>query len=164
MDELETALCCVVPSSPTTWSSHLPWIEYANNTLTSTGTGLSPFEACLGYQPLFPAQEREEDISSIQLHLCCCHWVWKKAKAALLRTTVWQTKGEPLSLAVLPRSEGLAPRTFFLTYSSQKLSHRFIDPFEMEESISSSADCFKLSASMRIITIIPHVWSQTIHF
>lgn len=66
---------------------YLPyWIKYTgtipeyttvyNDTLTSSATGLSPFQACLGYQlPLFPVQETEVAIPSEQHHICCCHQV-----------------------------------------------------------------------------------------
>lgn len=58
--DLESALRCVAATNPTSWSSHLTWVEYAHNSLTSSATGMSPFEASLGYQPaLFPSQEGE---------------------------------------------------------------------------------------------------------
>ena len=55
--DLEAALRCMAEANPTTWSSHLTWVEYSHNSLVSSATGVSPFEASLGYQPpLFPAQ------------------------------------------------------------------------------------------------------------
>lgn len=45
---LETALRCVVNSNPTSWSTSLPFVEYAHNLLVSSATGISPFEAALG--------------------------------------------------------------------------------------------------------------------
>ncbi|KAK2897100.1 hypothetical protein Q8A73_013480 [Channa argus] len=82
---LETALRCVTSSNPATWSSFIPWIEYAHNSLTSSATGLSPFMCSLGYQPpMFPNQETE---IAVNAHIRRCRRLWKGARAALLRTT-----------------------------------------------------------------------------
>lgn len=84
--ELEAALQCVASTNQTTWSEHLPWIEYAHNCLTSSATGVSPFEASLGFQPpLFPAIEGDLSVS-VQHHLRRCRRVWRATRAALLRT------------------------------------------------------------------------------
>ncbi|XP_044039282.1 uncharacterized protein LOC122869923 [Siniperca chuatsi] len=45
--DLEAALCCVAATNPRSWSSHLTWVEYAYNALTSAATGVSPFQASL---------------------------------------------------------------------------------------------------------------------
>uniref|UniRef100_A0AAQ4Q5H4 Gypsy retrotransposon integrase-like protein 1 n=1 Tax=Gasterosteus aculeatus aculeatus TaxID=481459 RepID=A0AAQ4Q5H4_GASAC len=41
--KMEATLRCLVSSNPTTWSSRLPWAEYAHNTLPTAATGMSPF-------------------------------------------------------------------------------------------------------------------------
>lgn len=86
--DLEATLRCVAAQHPTSWAKHLPWIEYAHNSLTTSATGLSPFEVTLGYQPpLFPAQEKELAVPSVQENLRRCQNVWSDAREALLRTT-----------------------------------------------------------------------------
>ena len=56
--DLGAALCCLSTRNPSSWSTHLAWIEYSHNSLPSVATGMSPFESAMGYQPpLFPAQD-----------------------------------------------------------------------------------------------------------
>ncbi|KAI3360101.1 hypothetical protein L3Q82_014421 [Scortum barcoo] len=63
--DLESALRCVAAANPSSWSTNLPWIEYSHNSLTSSATGVSPFESSLGYQPpLFSSQEEELAVPS----------------------------------------------------------------------------------------------------
>ena len=57
---METALLCMTSQFPLSWSKQLLWVEYSHNTLTSSATGLSPFQCIYGYQPpVFPTLERE---------------------------------------------------------------------------------------------------------
>lgn len=85
--DLEAALGCVASTNQTTWSEQLPWIEYAHNSLTSSATRLSPFEASLGYQPLlFPTNEGEHFVLSIQHHFRRCCRAWRATRATLVRT------------------------------------------------------------------------------
>ncbi|XP_077395444.1 uncharacterized protein LOC144031617 [Festucalex cinctus] len=85
--DLEAMLRCVCQYNPTTWTIHLPWVEYAHNTQVSSATGQSPFYVAHGYQPpLFPSQEGQVVLPSIQLHLKRAHRVWREARAALSRT------------------------------------------------------------------------------
>jgi hypothetical protein len=59
---------------------------------------MSPFECSLGYlPPLFPAQEEDISVPSVQHHLRRCRRVWKDARAALLSRT-----GESLTVAEFP--------------------------------------------------------------
>uniref|UniRef100_A0A669DIS8 ribonuclease H n=1 Tax=Oreochromis niloticus TaxID=8128 RepID=A0A669DIS8_ORENI len=85
--ELKAALRCLTSTNQTTWSEQLMWVEYAHNSLTSSATGVSLFEASLGYQPpLFPAIEGENFMPSVQQHLRRCQRAWRATRAALLRT------------------------------------------------------------------------------
>lgn len=85
--DLEATLRYVTATNPSSWSTHLAWVEYAHNSLTSSATGLLPFKAALGYQPLlFPAQESELAVPSVQLHLRQCHKIWKDTRTALLHS------------------------------------------------------------------------------
>ena len=70
---LEATLRCVTTSKPTSWTLHLPWVEYSLNSMVSSATGLSPFQCSLGYQPpLFPSQETEVAVPSVRALL---RWV-----------------------------------------------------------------------------------------
>ncbi|KAI3355553.1 hypothetical protein L3Q82_018388 [Scortum barcoo] len=87
--DLESALPhCVTAGNQSTWCTYLPWVELAHNSLVSSATGVSPFEASLGYQPpLFPRQEQELAVPSIQHHLQRCKAaVWQRTQAALEAT------------------------------------------------------------------------------
>ncbi|KAK7918601.1 hypothetical protein WMY93_009885 [Mugilogobius chulae] len=87
--DLESALRCITTHNSSAWSTYLPWVEYAHNSLVSSSTGMSPFEASIGYQPpLFPEQEQELAVPSVQHHLQRCRNVWKRTRAALLKSGV----------------------------------------------------------------------------
>jgi len=75
--KMESSLCCLVSSNPTTWATQLPWVEYAHNTLRTSVTGLSPFQCLYGFQsPLFPSQERDVAVPSVQVYIKRCHRTW----------------------------------------------------------------------------------------
>ena len=85
--DLGAALRCVTSRNPASWSTHLPWVEYAHNSLVCSATGMSPFMACNGFQPpLFPAQA-DVAVPSVQGHRRRARRVWRETRAALTRTT-----------------------------------------------------------------------------
>ena len=85
--DLGTTLRCVAARNPPAWSDHLSWIECAHNFMSCAATGMSPFECSLGYQPpLFPSQEDDISVPSVQHHLRRCRRVWKGARTALLHS------------------------------------------------------------------------------
>lgn len=54
----ESTFRCVAANHPASWSSFLPWVGYAHNSLVSAATGLLPFTASLGYQPPLSTSRR----------------------------------------------------------------------------------------------------------
>ncbi len=133
--ELEVALCCITATTPSSWSSHLSWIEYAHNSLTSSATGMLPFDCSLGYLPqLFPAQEGEITVPSVQYNLRRCHRVWRKTRTALLWTTkqnrwIADRHRTPASNYAPGQKVWLPSKDIHLKTDSRKLSPQFSGPF-----------------------------------
>lgn len=73
---------CGCTSSLASWSSHLPWVKFIHNSLDSSTTRYvsDSFEP-----PLFPSQETDVEVRSVQAHLCRARRVWREAWAALTR-------------------------------------------------------------------------------
>ena len=85
--EPEATLRCVSSNNSSSWSKQLPWIEYAHNTLTSSATGLSTFEASLGYHlPLLPEEERDLEVLSVNFHFQQAQRIWTQTQEALACT------------------------------------------------------------------------------
>lgn len=79
------ALHCMVFKHPSIWSKQLLWVEYAHNSLTSSATGLSPFQCAYSFQPsLFPALEKVS-YPSVEAFIHRCHCTWTQARAAFQR-------------------------------------------------------------------------------
>lgn len=135
--ELESTLRCITSHIPSTWASYLPWFEYVHNTLTSSATGLSPFEASLGYQPpLFPEQEAELAVPSVQHHLQRCRRTWSRTREALTRTSVHQQyhanhRRTPAPVYTTGQEAWLTAKDIPLQAVSHKLSPRYIEPFKI---------------------------------
>lgn len=155
--ELEATLRCLTSSSSTDWSLYLPWVEYAHNSHLSSATGLSPFEASLGYQPpLFPAEEEKEiAVNSVRHHIRCCKTFWDRATSALNRTAElnrrWaDRKRRPAPTLVAGQKVWLSTKDILLKSVSRKLSPRYIGPYEIERLVGSSAVRLRLPPSFRL--------------
>lgn len=154
--DLESTLRCVTASNPTSWATHLPWIEYAHDSLTSSATGVSPFEASLGYQPpMFPVQEGDIAVPSIQLHLRSCRRIWRETRAALLRSAEGNKRIADCHRRAAPtykpgQKVWLSSKNIPLKTKSKKLSPRSAGPFVIDSIINPTAIKLRLPAAMRV--------------
>uniref|UniRef100_A0AAQ4P737 Integrase catalytic domain-containing protein n=1 Tax=Gasterosteus aculeatus aculeatus TaxID=481459 RepID=A0AAQ4P737_GASAC len=123
--DLEASLRCVAAQHPSSWAKPLPWIEYAQNSLTTSATGLSPFE------------------------------VWSDAREALLRTTARNKETADRHRTPAPpyhpgQEVWLSSRNIPLRTESRKLSPRYLGPFVIESIVNPSAIRLKLPPAMKV--------------
>lgn len=154
--ELESFLRCVTSENPSTWSSQLPWVEYAHNSLINASSGLSPFQCSLGYQPpLFPSQEQEIAVPSVQKFIRRCEKTWRRARASLLRSSrrmeaQANRRRSPAPMYTPGQRVWLRAKDLPLKVDSKKLAPRFVGPFVIDHIINRSAVRLKLPSTMRI--------------
>ncbi len=68
------------------WADFLPWAEYAQNSLTHSSTGMTPFQCILGYQPpLFPWSGEPSSVPAVDEWIRRSKRVWDSAHVRLQR-------------------------------------------------------------------------------
>uniref|UniRef100_A0A1A8MKZ8 Gypsy retrotransposon integrase-like protein 1 n=1 Tax=Nothobranchius pienaari TaxID=704102 RepID=A0A1A8MKZ8_9TELE len=152
--ELGAMLRCVCSTHPSSWSTHLPWVEYAHNSHVSSATGQSPFESSLGYQPsLFPQQSLVSP--SVPHFLRGARRAWRSTRAALDRTArrnkqLADRRRRPAPVYAPGQSVWLSSKDIPLKASARKLSPRFIGPFKVLDVPSATTVRLDLPSSLRV--------------
>ncbi|KAK3573127.1 hypothetical protein QTP86_014131 [Hemibagrus guttatus] len=138
------------------WSEFLPWAEYTQNSLTHSSTGLTPFQCVLGYQPpLFPWSGEPSDVPAVEECYRLSQEVWERAHVQLQRAVRRQRIQADQHRCPHPSYQvgqrmWLSNRNLRLKLPCQKLSPKFIGPFEIIRQVNPVAYRLRLSALYRI--------------
>ncbi|XP_032364699.1 uncharacterized protein LOC116679100 [Etheostoma spectabile] len=153
--DLEASLRCVAAQDPTTWASHLPWVEHAHNSLTTSATGLSPSRWPWAINRLC-SRPREGLGGTLGAGApTSLPPGVDEAREALLRTTERTKEVADRHRAPAPQYQPgqqvwLSSQNIPLRTESRKLSPRFLGPFAIDAVISPTAVRLKLPAAMRV--------------
>ena len=130
---LETVLRCLCAQNPASWSTQLPWAEYAMNSHVSAATNLSPFECCLGY-PLFPSQELQVGVQSAEAFIWRCKRTWRVTRANLQKAAARMKqqadkKRKPAPEYRVGQRVWLSTKDIPICGGTRKLAPRYVGPF-----------------------------------
>ncbi|KAL0168601.1 hypothetical protein M9458_036823, partial [Cirrhinus mrigala] len=123
------------------WSNFLPWVEYAQNSLTHSSTGLTLFQHVLGYQPpMFPWSGEPSMVPSLDDWIKHSKWVWDSAHVRLQRAIRAQwiqadQRRHPHPKYQPGQRVWLSTRDLRLQLPSRKLIPSYVGPFKILKQI-----------------------------
>ena len=138
------------------WSDFLPWAEYAQNSLTHSSTGLTPFKCVLGYQPpMFPWSGEPSEVPAVDDWVRRSERVWDSAHVRLQRAIRAQRiktdrRRRPHPNYQPGQKVWLSTRDLRLRLPSRKLSPRYVGPFRILRRINPVTYRLELPAHYRI--------------
>ncbi|KAI4890447.1 hypothetical protein NFI96_003606 [Prochilodus magdalenae] len=154
--DLGQTLRCLVADTPSSWARHLPWAEYAHNTLWHSSLGMSPFECQFGYPPpIFPEQERTVGVATAEQYVRRCRQAWRKARAALVTASGAHKRAADRKRQGAPtyrrgQRVWLSAKDLPLRATSRKLGPRYVGPFKVDRRVNLVTYRLLLPPSMRI--------------
>ncbi|KAK3548562.1 hypothetical protein QTP70_014483 [Hemibagrus guttatus] len=134
------------------WSEFLLWAEYAQNSLTHSSTGLTPFQCVLGYQPpLFPWLGEPSDVPAVEEWYRLSQEGWERAHVRLQRAVRRQRiqadrHCRPHPSYQVGQRVWLSTRNLRLKLPCRKLSRKFVGPFEIIRQVNPVAYRLRLPA------------------
>ncbi len=138
------------------WSEFLPWAEYAQNSLTHSSTGLTPFQCVLGFQPpLFPWSGEPSSVPAVDDWIQRSERVWDSAHVRLQRAVrIQEFQANRRRRPHPPYQPGqrvwLSTKDIKLRLPSRKLSPRYVGPFKILRQINDVTYQLELPANYRI--------------
>ncbi|KAK3516305.1 hypothetical protein QTP70_009433 [Hemibagrus guttatus] len=138
------------------WSEFLPWAKYAQNSLTHSFTGLTPFQCVLGYQPpLFTWSGEPSSVPAVKEWYRLSQEVWERAhvwlQMAVRRQRIQADRHRrPHPAYQVGQRVWLSTRNLRLKLPCRKLSPKFISPFEIIHQVNPVLYHLQLPASYRI--------------
>ncbi|KAL6476018.1 hypothetical protein MHYP_G00145170 [Metynnis hypsauchen] len=154
--DLARTLRCLTSTNPSSWAEHLPWAEYAHNTLRHSSLGMSPFECQFGFPPpMFPEEEREVGVPAAEQFVQRCRRAWQKARASLLTTAearkqVADRRRRPAPTFRPGQRVWLSAKDLPLHVESKKLAPRYVGPFKIDRRVNPVSYRLCLPPSMRV--------------
>ncbi len=138
------------------WAEFLPWAEYAQNSLTHSSTGMTPFQCVLGYQPsLFPWSGEPSSVPAVDDWIRRSERVWDSAHVRLqraIRTQEFQAnrRRRPHPPYQPGQRVWLSMRDLKLRLTSRKLSPRYVGPFKIIKQMNEVTYQLELPTNYRI--------------
>ncbi|KAI2646334.1 Transposon Tf2-9 polyprotein [Labeo rohita] len=138
------------------WAEFLPWAEYAQNSLTHSSTGLTPFQCVLGFQPpMFPWSGEPSSVPAVDDWIRRSERVWDSAHVCLqraIRTQELQAnrRRRPHPSYQPGQRVWLSTQDIKLRLPSRKLSPRYVGPFKILRRINEVTYQLELPANYRI--------------
>ncbi len=138
------------------WAEFLPWAEYAQNSLTHSSTGMTPFQCVLGYQPsLFPWSGEPSSVPAVDDWIRRSERVWDSAHVRLqraIRTQEFQAnrRRRPHPPYQPGQRVWLSMRDLKLRLPSRKLSPRYVGPFKIIKQMNEVTYQLELPTNYRI--------------
>ena len=169
---LEQVVRCYVHPLHDDWHRYLPTAEFCLNNHVAASTGLTPFEANLGYHPLTPltVQLPGPPARKLPEHVKVLQDIHRHAKAQVETAQAAYTARANRRRLSPPFSVGdqvklSAAHLSFVQQPTKKFRDRYVGPFEITAQVSPVAYRLRLPAGARFHNVVHasqlEPWTQT---
>lgn len=140
--DLETASRCFTTPSSTSWSSFLPWVEYAHNLLSSSFSRRNdPIHGCLWISTASSLRPGGQDCCSLSPCSCCLVPGGQRSQRSQRLADCHQVHTPQYQLG---KKVWLSYRDLPLQVESHKLAPHFAGPFEVDHIVNPTVTRLKV--------------------